>query len=472
MRTRHVIAIAALAVLGLAGCGGGSTGASSTTGTQAADLVGAQVLALISLNTDREGDQWRQADELLSRFPGRAKLLAQVRSELQKEGLDWERDIAPALGPEVDVALAYQQGQSEPDMVALLKPEDSAKLQALARKADTPLLTRELKDGWWALSDTQVAFGRVLAAEGVAKLADEQAFQDSTTDQPDESLVEAYVNGSRLRELVPASLRRQLGAVPLLDSLGGIVASIQALDEGVKLAGAASGAGEQAKTFTSTFLDEVPSGALLFATFDGSSLNLAQAQTSPMAAQVEQLVGVPLADLAQLLQGEVAIYVRPATLIPEITLVAKTSDEARAKATLDKLAQKLTSLTGGKTTTVQAGGLTYTQIPIQQLNVSYAVGNGRIVITDLPAGAAKLGSGPSMADDEDFKAAADAAGLPDETTGLVYVNVADAIAVVDAFAGALPQDARANLQPLRSLLLFGGRDGDKATVGGFLGIGQ
>jgi len=474
MTIRHAIALIGL-TLAVAGCGGGSTGASSTTGTQAADLVSQNAVVLVSLNTDRDGGQWEQADELLSRFPGRAKLLAQLRQELRQEGLDWERDVVPALGPEVDLALSFKAGQDEPDLVALVKPEDPDKLKELAKKSkeDGPTIVRELEDGWWALTDEQVALDTLLAKDGPT-LADQEDFQDAVDAQPDESLVAAYVNMPRVRELIPAAYKQQLDSVPFLKSLAGVVGAIEAVDDGVKLSGRAGGVTQGGDAFESTFVDEVPAGALMFATFNGKSLQLDQLRQSIGGAlnQFEQQLGVKLEDIEQLLSGEVAIYVRPAALIPEVTLVAETDDEARAKRTLDTLAQKLTGVLGAKSGTMEAGGMTFTQIPLEGINVSYAVADGRIVITDLPSGAAKLGEGDSLADDEDFTSAADAADMPDETTGFVYVNVADALAVVEALADDVPADVRENIRPLRTLLLYGSRDGDTATVGGFLGIGE
>jgi hypothetical protein len=477
MNVRHLAAIAALGVV-LAGCGGGSTGASATTGTQAADLVGSEVVALISVNTDREGDQWKQADALLSRFPGRARLLAEVRKQLDAENLDWETEVAPALGPELDVAVAYAAGAAQPGVALLVKPDDPEKLKALIAKERTKgTVSRALKDGWWAVSGKAADLAGVLAKDGAPTLAQQDDFQAATSDQAGESILEAYVNGPRIREVAPAAVRQQLGSIPLLDSLGGIVASLQAVDDGLKLHGLARGdAGTGAKPFTSTFLREVPAGALLFATVNGGSVtaNLSRLRQSlgPALAQAEQRLGIRLEDVQQLLAGEIALYVRPGFLLPEVTLVATTSDEARARRTLDALAARLTALLGGKTTQVEAGGYTFTQIPIRGFNLSYAVGKGRILLTDLPSGAARLGAGgDSLGDDPDFQAAVDAAGMPDATTGFAYVNVADALAALEPLAGdQVPAEVRENLRPLRTLLLFGAQEGHRATVGGFLGI--
>ena len=57
--------------------------------------------------------QWAQAEQLLDRLPGaRDGLVSEITSALGEEGVSWERDVAPALGPEVVlVATADQQAE-------------------------------------------------------------------------------------------------------------------------------------------------------------------------------------------------------------------------------------------------------------------------------------------------------------------------------------------------------------------------
>ena len=58
-------------------------------------------------------------------------------AELEQDDVDFEQDVKPALGPELDiVVLDLGQGADAPDpeVVALLQPGDPAKLDALLEK--------------------------------------------------------------------------------------------------------------------------------------------------------------------------------------------------------------------------------------------------------------------------------------------------------------------------------------------------
>ena len=106
MRALIAVALSSL-LLVAAGCGGGgSTGVASgaTLGTDAAQLVPPDAVAFVSVDTNLDSAQWQRVDDLTKSFPARAKLLDTISSELQKRGLTWKDDIAPALGDELDLA--------------------------------------------------------------------------------------------------------------------------------------------------------------------------------------------------------------------------------------------------------------------------------------------------------------------------------------------------------------------------------
>src|SRR5438477_7256907 len=104
MTMRRTLALALFAFLALlaAGCGGGMTSNSSGSG---AFLVRPDALVFVSFDADLGSSQWKQVDALSKKFPGRDMALAQIGKELQKDQLDYNRDIKPALGPEVDLAI-------------------------------------------------------------------------------------------------------------------------------------------------------------------------------------------------------------------------------------------------------------------------------------------------------------------------------------------------------------------------------
>src|SRR4051794_16062959 len=94
--------LAALALV--SGCGGGSGAAGGST-ESGATVVGEGVLAFASISSDLGSSQWQQADELALKFSLRDRALAQIKQELAKQNLDYNKDVKPALGPEVDVVV-------------------------------------------------------------------------------------------------------------------------------------------------------------------------------------------------------------------------------------------------------------------------------------------------------------------------------------------------------------------------------
>src|SRR5687767_3392321 len=95
-RRLALLLIAALALL-LPGCGGSENTAASGAAEVAA-IVPADAPLLLAFETDPESEQWRQAEELLDRFPGKDRLLDELRRALAQEGISVEGDVLPALG--------------------------------------------------------------------------------------------------------------------------------------------------------------------------------------------------------------------------------------------------------------------------------------------------------------------------------------------------------------------------------------
>src|SRR5918992_327206 len=118
--------LAAGLALAAASCGGSSDTKTTLSG---AEMVPADVPLFVSIDTDLESEQWQTVQDLLDKFPGRDRLLAELKEELASEDVDFERDVRPALGPELGIALLdIEDGDT---LVGLVQPEDEAKLSAL-----------------------------------------------------------------------------------------------------------------------------------------------------------------------------------------------------------------------------------------------------------------------------------------------------------------------------------------------------
>jgi hypothetical protein len=168
---------------------------------------------------------------------------------------------------------------------------------------------------------------------------------------------------------------------------------------------------------------------------------------------------------------------RPGFPIPEVTIVTQVDDEQSAVVVLDKLAGHVAEYYG----TAELQSVEVDRVPAKQLAVNdlfsvyYAAFDGKLVITTSQQGIADLHQGGStVAEDPKFKDATQAAGMPDETTGFLYVDLEQALPVVTGlmgFAGhSTPDWLERNLEPLQSLVLYGERDGEVAKLFGLLSI--
>jgi hypothetical protein len=492
MPTRRVFTAAVLTTLSLllAACGGGgSTRADSRSTPAGAAMVRSGVLAFVSVDSDLGSDQWEQLDELAQKFPGRDEAIAKLERSLSRKGVDFNDDVKPALGPEVDVAIVSGGTESSTQAVALTKPGDPAKFKALVAKLnanETPgdrAVYREV-DGWYAFSDSQGAITAVLKGDRTA-LADDDRYKEALGKLPGEALVKAFVDGSRVSTLVEQNASQGnsgLGPSLLgLDRLKYLAVSASAESEGIRIRGASSGGDLTGGDFASKLIGSVPGDAFAFLSFrgQGTSDQLKRLESNPqVGAALEQLraaLGVSIEQVLALLRGEVVFYARPGALIPELTLALEETDVSSALATLDKIASHLAA--GGKARVENGteGGHEVKTIDFGKFAIHYgAVGNTVLLTSGVNGIADFSGSGERLPDSTDFKEAKDAAGMPDSSGGFLYLDLKNALPLLEGFAGlsghSLPNDVSENLRPLRSLLAWSEGSSSERTFNAFLEI--
>jgi hypothetical protein len=474
---RRLLPFLALAAL-LAGCGSASKTSSRGGSIPAgASVVRAGVVAFVAVDSDTGSSQWKQFDELAQKFPGRDQAVAKLKQQLTDQGVDYDTDVKPALGPELDVAVVSAGNESSTKAVALTKPDDPAKFKALVAKLNAKdssgdrAVYREV-DGWYALSDSQASISRAL--EGNAPLAEDADFKEAMGKLPGDALAKVYLDGQRLNALVPQSSSSGTAALGL-DKLKYVAASASAEDDGVRVHGATSG-GPGGGDFASALIGGVPGDAFALLDFDGQGTTdqLGKLKSNPQAAaaiaKFEKEYGVTLEQVLALLSGEVAFYARPAAVIPELTLVLDPKDQGAALATLDKLAK----LSGSPVEPGTQGGHAVKTVNLGQFAIHYGSVDDKVLITSGVSGIADYGQGDHLADSEDFKQAQDAAGMPDSTGGVVYIDLKDALPLLEGFASlsgqSLPSSTTENLRPLRSLLAWTNVEGETRTFDAFLEI--
>jgi len=476
MRSRplrlFVLAPFAALALAAAGCGGGAKSGSSTP--SGASLVRSGAVAFVAIDTDTGSDQWKQLDALAKKFPGRDLAIAGLQSQLGEQGVDWNDDVKPAIGPEVDVAVVGSTTDNA-SFALLTQPKDEGKFKALvtkmnAKSSDGPAVYRKVGD-WYALSESQRMIDRVLAPKDAETLADDPAFKEGLSKLADEALVKAYVNTKQLSVLLktaPQSASPYGAAGPALAKLDSLSAALTAEDDGVRLHGATTGQDTTGGTYSSELLSQAPADALAFLTFRGGS------QTSSSLGQIggalQSTLGVTGRQIAALFKNETGLWVRPGAVIPEVTAILQPDHPVAGLATLDKLAAALAASSGG---TLHDGA--QRTIDFGNFALHYGTVGGKIVITSAAGGVAGAGaSGEKLPAGADFSEAKSAAGLPDSTSGFVYVDLKNAIPLLEGFAqlegGSVDSSTTANLRPLRSFLAWGASSGDTQTFDAFLEI--
>jgi hypothetical protein len=418
------LALSALvAAAALAGCGG-----DDTPGASAAGVVPADVSAYVEAEARLDSGGWRELQALLDRFPDGPNLVEELNEKLGTEGLTWERDVDPALGDVV--ALVWPRDARELDEAVLLtQSDDVVQLRALVRKVEEvdgePYVVGEV-NGWTAVAESRAAIDDLRSGGGA--LSESEDFQAALARLPEERVAFGWARGDVVAHKAPKSLEWIAGALEPGD------------DEAAATLVTRSSQGTTGRAYESRLVDQAPADALAFASFDGATLRGA---ATPLGDHLD----VPVALLDQL-RGESALWVRaggPQFL--EVTFVLDVVDPAAARGALEPLLRDVQS--------------------DFELDFEFGVVDGKLVATSASSPAAALDArGDRLGNSADFERAVDAAGMPSETGGLLFVDVADVVPLLGLarFAGIdVPAELLENLRPVRSVLAWSEPEGSTTT---------
>jgi hypothetical protein len=488
MRLRRLFLLLSCLVLalGVAGCGSEEEGGLPA----GAELVPAQTVLFMALNTDFDTGQWETAGDLLDKFPDGDKLRSMIFEELSDEGIDLDEDVKPAVGPQVNVA--WLDAADEESFVGFTQPKDADKLRALLEKSDDEFVYREV-GGWTAFATDQKYLDALDVATPDGSLAGDSRFAEAMGHVADDALLRIYFNGPAAGSAFPESEGVDLDAI--IELLPGgtvpwVAASVSVEDGGGRMDGAIGFAddpeGFVGPSYEAALTDVAPAGALAYVSFKDlegqfSKLRDAFSQMEPEIerdiGRFENELGVSLEeDIGPLLAGEGALYVRQGLFIPEVTLLLEVEDEANAMQTLDSLvAGSREFLPLGEPQTVDIGGVEARQIDIEApVSLFYAAFDGHLVVTTQRTGITSLQEDDDrLSSDDRFEGALGDAGMPDETAGFAYVNLKDLIPYVLDFAGSagdVPEEVDRNLEPLEHVVIYSTRDGNTVEFSGFLAV--
>jgi hypothetical protein len=458
----------------VAGCGGSTkSSAGGGIGGSGAELVTSNALAYASIDGDLSSSRWQQLDKLLDKFPIRDQLLTKLKNALAEKDINYERDVKPALGSELDVAAVAGAAGEEPSYIAFTKPDSLLKAKELVNKlaGGSPTATREV-DGWLVVAEKDSMIDAVLKGSG-SSLADDSAFKDGFGSLPDDAIAKAYANGPQLTKLV-GSVATTAALDTSQPKLDWLAASLVPEDNGLKLdvdVKSPNASDFTGDPYSSKLISGVPADAIAFLSFNGNGVTspLDQLEQNPMfstaLAEIERELGMSLDTVYALFDHEVAFYVRRGPGLPEFSLVLEEPDTEQALTTLDRLGARIAKLANAQLGTEKQGGLEVKTLNFGPVTVRWAGFDGRVLITTSPTGIDDYRSGgDKLADDSTYKDALSAAGAPDQTLGLIYVNIGSAVDLIKSYAGLsgdkLPPDVLENLKPLSSFVAYGDRNGD------------
>jgi hypothetical protein len=149
-----------------------------------------------------------------------------------------------------------------------------------------------------------------------------------------------------------------------------------------------------------------------------------------LAQSLQQQAGVdPLKDLLPALGGQAALVAEPTASVPYASLIVDGVDEVKANDALASLQAPLVrSLATGRSQiptfqTKELDGVAVHSVQVSpSVDLSYAVFDGKLVISTQPAGIAQVrSSGDSLGGTGAYKAAIDQ--LPDRVSALVFLNL-------------------------------------------------
>jgi hypothetical protein len=451
--------LAALALLAILAAGCGSAGGSSTA--DGAGLVPPSALAYLTVDTDLGSSQLKSAQSVLDKFPIKGKVLAQIRSALQKQGANLDA-LESSIGPQLDVAILKVNGRS--GAVGLTQPKDEQAFDAQLDKGSPPAVHTQI-DGWTVFSDKQVFIDAVKSRTG--NLSDDTRYQAAvkTVPAPRDAIVTAYVSAAGAETAAGAASGSLGSASGAFGTFGAnatwSAAALTSQDGAFKLELHSKTQQGSTAVSGSGLADEIPSGSIVALSVTGGG-GAIPANVRQQLGSVSQQLGVDLTSLVDALNGPLIAYVRPGLPLPEITIASKPAQPDDAVKAIGGLIAKF-GPTAAQPVPTQVDGGTLNKVDLGSVALYYGVNDGKLVVTDSANALAELkGSVGSLSGDGVFKDAKDAAGMGDTEQGFLFVDLKDALPAIDGFAQlanqSIPANVEQNLKPLRSLLVYGSRD--------------
>lgn len=425
-------------------------------------------------------------------------------------------DPAAALGR------AAASAADQPVMAVLqIAPGKAADVKALITKAPGGMKETGTRDGATLFADTTKGVHAAVTEEslilgsteavvskalevksegGEAALSGVFRFNEALALLPDDVFAMGYVNveeiGAAASQVIP-----QVGDLAGGQATGAAAMSVTAQGDGLRMKAVLVDAPQAAQQtpYAPTLTAQAPSDAVAYLGFNrlsdtvdraisaasGAASEDRKTQIDTLTTQLPLLLGVDQADLRNLIGGEHAVVVSGRGETPKVALALTVADGAQATTSLTALSKTVpvvvkqfgrTDASIGAPTPFSEAGVKGQVIPVGDMSLAWGVrgklagiGNGAAAVTSVLASRAKS---TSLAAAPGFVAATK--GMPDQVTGLAYVNVRAAmpmLAAKGAFDGEKGARARANLAPITQVAAWA-TAGDTPTVEVYVGMGK
>jgi hypothetical protein len=230
---RRLTLFALLIALALVATGCGSKSSSGSGLGTALNYVPKDAAVVVAIDTDPNGSQWKQVDELIGKFPGGGQAKQQFKTAFgSRSGLDWDKDVKPLLGNDLVIAYTGNPSAAGPSSYVLAWPvKDEAVAKRLLAKQGRAAV---IDNGTLVAARTQAD---VSAAVQRAKGGDHMTDSDFTSalgDLQKDSLVRVTGNIQGLISGQPgAATARKVKWVSALRTFG---ATVSAASDGIEYA--------------------------------------------------------------------------------------------------------------------------------------------------------------------------------------------------------------------------------------------
>lgn len=446
MRRALAARAAALALaLAAAGCGSADPPAE-----RARALVPADALAYVQLSTDPERESDERFGEIARKFPTLRRLTDGLQQSVG--GLE----VRPWLGKEAALAL-LDSGRPAADTLVLLAVADRAKAQAAVRAARLQGIRTRFLDGFLALGSPRAVDAAAALAAGRGRAL------TLAGERPDDRVLTLHAPAAGVRRVLAAQAGA-LGAVgSALDDplLRHVTVTVVPEEKGVRLHVRRARRGKPPETtFEPGLLERAPRESFAY---------LGLGAAAPVARAVP---GLPVGPLVQTLRGEVALWAAPGLPFPEITVVARTADEARTRDALGRLFGALAEASAppdagaGQVPTLEQrriGSVTASELRLAAgVALLGVVHRGRLVLSTSAGGIRRgtSGGGGGLREQDRFERVV--AEVPDRAEALAYVDLSKLLTLGElaglADAPAL-QAVRDDLRRVRAIGAIAEREG-------------